>query len=165
MTGSERPRGLRPANASLWRTATLFAIHLVIILHVAHWLVNGTTLGGIGPDGAMELGKHDIIAVGLICFAAAIVTSAVFGRFFCGWGCHLIALQDICRWALLKVGIRPKPLRSRLLRVVPWIAFAYMFLWPAAYRLWIGDDFKTPTLVLTTDNLWAGPMGWVCRHQ
>ena len=64
-----------------------------------------------------------------------IVLTAVFGRFFCGWACHLVALQDLARGLLEKFGRRPKPLRSRLLRWVPAIAFVYAFLWPVVYRL------------------------------
>jgi polyferredoxin len=150
----------RPRRASRWRTAVLVAVHLLIVAHVVHWLVNGTTLGGIGPDAAMELGKHDIINVGLLVFAVTIIATAVFGRFFCGWGCHLIALQDLSRWLLIKVGIRPKPLRSRALVLVPPIAFAYMFLWPAAYRWISGDEFGAWTTAWTTDNLWGGLPGW-----
>ncbi len=160
MTRPERTRGWRPANASMWRTAVLLAIHFVILVHITHWLVNGTTLTGIGPDGAMELPKNDIVNAGLVFFAAAVLTSAVFGRFFCGWGCHLVALQDLCRWLLLKIGIRPRPLRSRLLRFVPWLAFTYMFLWPAAYRLWAGDDFSRPSTEWMTTNLWTGLPGF-----
>ena len=39
----------------------------------------------------------------------------VFGRFFCGWGCHVVALQDLCAGCMKKVGVRPRPFRSRLL--------------------------------------------------
>jgi len=138
----------------------LLGVHVVIIAHVAHWLVNGTTLAGIGPAEAMDFGKHDIINVGLLIFAVSILATAIFGRFFCGWGCHLVALQDLCRWMLGKIGIRPRPLRSRLLGLVPFIAFAYMFLWPAVYRLVSGDRFLGFETVWTTDNLWVGLPGW-----
>ena len=152
--------GFRPKRSARWRTGVLLGVHLLIIAHVTHWLVNGTTLAGIGPAEAMDLPKHDIINVGLLVFAATILATAVFGRFFCGWGCHLVALQDFCRWLLMRAGIRPRPLRSRLLGLVPFIAFAYMFLWPAAYRLYVGDEFLGFEFVWTTSNLWVGLPGW-----
>ena len=34
-----------------------------------------------------------------------------------------------------KIGIRPKPLRSRVLMLVPLVAFVYMFLCPFIYRV------------------------------
>ena len=152
--------GFRPRHSWRWRTGVLIGVHVVIIAHIVHWLVNGTTLAGIGPAEAMDLGKHDIINVGLVIFAVSILATAVFGRFFCGWGCHLVALQDLCRWLLMKMGVRPRPLRSRLLRLVPWIAFGYMFLWPAVYRWVVGDQFHGFETVWTTTDLWVGLPGW-----
>lgn len=150
----------RPRHSWRWRTGVLIAVHVVIIAHVAHWLVSGTTLAGIGPAEAMDLGKHDIINVGLLIFSVSILATAIFGRFFCGWGCHLVALQDLCRWMLGKIGIRPRPLRSRLLGLVPLIAFGYMFLWPAVFRWIAGDSHRGFETVWTTDNLWVGLPGW-----
>lgn len=137
MLPSAPPR-VRKSKASRWRAAVLVGVHLLIAAHVAHWLVAGKTLTPVEPSEAMELGRNGIVNAGALFFLAAIAATALFGRFFCGWGCHLVALQDLCRWLLEKVGIRPKPLRSRLLLWVPLIAFGYMFLWPFAYRLAVG---------------------------
>ncbi len=153
-------RLFQPRGSWRWRAGVLIGVHVVIIAHVAHWLISGTTLAGIGPAEAMDLGKHDIINVGLLIFAVSILATAIFGRFFCGWGCHLIALQDLSRWLLMKMGVRPRPLRSRLLGLVPFAAFAYMFLWPAAFRWFSGDRFEGFETVWTTDNLWVGLPGW-----
>ena len=112
------------------------------------------------PSEAMEFSKHSVINAGFVFFLAATVLTAIFGRFFCGWACHIVALQDLCRWMLLKVGIRPKPLRSRALLFVPSIAFIYMFLWPLAYRLWIGEDISTRSTEWTTSNFWETFPPW-----
>ena len=133
----------------------LIAVHLAIAGHIAHWWLTGSTLSPLEPSEAMELGKHGVVNAGVVFFAAAILLTAVFGRFFCGWGCHLVALQDLCRWLLGRVGLKPKPLRSPLLAWVPMIAFVYMFLWPAAYRLWIGDTLGIERVELTTTRFWA----------
>ena len=65
------------------------------------------------------LARDSIINTGVVFFALTILSTMVLGRWFCGWACHLVALQDACRWLLLKVGIRPRPLRSRWMAVVP----------------------------------------------
>ncbi len=109
----------------------------------------------------MEFSKHGVVNLGLILLVGAALITAVFGRFFCGWGCHIIAMQDLCRWLLIKVGITPKPLRSRLLRWVPVIAFLYMFVWPIVFRLGAGRIFPPVTTALTTENLWASMPGLV----
>ncbi|KAB2965103.1 MAG: 4Fe-4S binding protein, partial [Thermoanaerobaculia bacterium] len=148
-------RTIRKSRTSKWRAASLVAVHLIIAAHIAHWLLAGRTVTPVEPSEAMAFAKGGVVNAGLIFFAATILLTAVFGRFFCGWACHLVALQDLSRWLLEKAGIRPKPLRSRLLAWVPAAAFAYMFFWPALWRLWHGDD---PTRLhgteLTTSAFW-----------
>jgi polyferredoxin/tetratricopeptide (TPR) repeat protein len=155
-------RTVRPSRRSKWRAVSLISVQLVIAAHIAHWLLSGRTVTPVEPSEAMAFAKGGMINAGLLFFAAAILLTAIFGRFFCGWGCHLVALQDLSRWLLEKIGIRPKPLRSRLLGWVPALAFTYMFLWPVAWRLWHGDD---PTRIhgteLTTAQFWATFPGWI----
>jgi polyferredoxin/tetratricopeptide (TPR) repeat protein len=82
----------------------------------------------------MEAVKSGVINAGAIFFAIALLATLVLGRWFCGWGCHLVMLQDLCGWMLRKAGIKPKPFRSRLLVYVPLALALYMFVWPAVYR-------------------------------
>lgn len=155
------PPKIRPSRMSRRRAFVLVGVHLVIAAHIAHWLLFGRTMTPLEPSEAMAFTKGDMVNAGLLFFAVAIVSTALFGRFFCGWGCHLVALQDLCRWLLEKAGRKPKPLRSRLLRWVPAVAFFYMFLWPLAYRLWIRDTFGPLGTELTTEHFWATFPGWV----
>ncbi len=142
------------------RAWVLLGVHLLILGHIVHWRLTGQTLSPLEPSEAMELTKHDMVNAGALFFAAAILSTALFGRFFCGWGCHILALQDLCGALLKKIGIRPQPLRSRVLIWVPILAFFYMFLWPALYRLWIGDVPTPKHLELTTTDFWATFPAW-----
>jgi len=63
-----------------------------------------------------------------------LVVTLIFGRFFCGWACHVVAYQDLCAWLLGKLGARPRAVRSRLLAIVPVYAAFDMFVWPAMWR-------------------------------
>ncbi len=139
----------------------LIAIHLVVAAHIAHWLIAGRTMTPVEPSEAMALARDGVVNAGLVFFAVAALSTAVFGRWFCGWACHLVALQDFCRWLLEKAGIRPQPLRSRLLAWVPVAAFIYMFLWPAAWRLWHGSALPRVETQWTTPHFWATFPGWV----
>lgn len=152
---------IRRSRTSRWRAAVLIAFHVAIAIHIAHWLITGRTVTPVEPSEAMAFSKAGIVNAGLIFFAGAILITALFGRWFCGWACHLVALQDFCRWLLEKIGIRPRPLRSRLLGLVPYFAFVYMFLWPAAYRLWLGDSLGVRGSELTTTAFWETFPGWV----
>ncbi|MBK7143859.1 MAG: 4Fe-4S binding protein [Xanthomonadales bacterium] len=105
--------------------------------------------------------------------------TALFGRFFCGWACHMAALQDLCAWSLQRIGIRPRLFRSRLLGYVPLLLALYLFVWPSVERsivvpllarVWPSAlawfDPPPPisgwSLQWTSNNLWAGmPEFWV----
>jgi tetratricopeptide (TPR) repeat protein len=86
--------------------------------------------------------------------AAAFLSAGIFGRFFCSWGCHILALEDLCHWLLSKVGIRPKPVRSRVLLLVPPAALFYMIIWPQFAR--ILEQRPLPQVQIVTDAAgWA----------
>lgn len=133
----------------------LVGVHVVAAAHIAHWLVAGRTVTPVEPSEAMAYARAGIVNAGLIFFAITILSTAVLGRWFCGWGCHLVALQDLCRWLLERIGIRPKPLRSRVLAWVPALAALYMFAWPAAWRLWTTGSLAPRGSELTTEHFWA----------
>ena len=156
----ERQR-IRPSRTSKWRAGVLITIHLLIALHITHWLVTGRSVTPVEPSEAMAFSRDGIVNAGLIFFCVAILLTLFFGRLFCGWACHLVALQDLSRWLLAKAGIRPRPLGSRILRWVPFLACGYMFLWPAVYRLWIGDSFRSIHVEMTTGSFWATFPGWI----
>ena len=138
------------------RAAVLLAVHALIALHIAIWWHTGRALAPLEPSEAMELSKHGIVNAGAIFFLVAALGTAIFGRFFCGWGCHILALQDLCGWMMRRVGLRPRPLRSRALLWVPTLAFAYMFLWPLVYRGWIADPIlEVRGVQLYTSDFWA----------
>lgn len=133
LPGAPRPK-IKPSRASRWRAGVLIGLHVLFAAHVAHYLSTGSTISPLEPSEGMEAVKHNIINTGAVFFLLAIVATAIFGRFFCGWGCHIVALQDLCSWLLGKIGIRPKPMKSKLLLWVPLLAFLYMFVWPGVYR-------------------------------
>lgn len=155
-------RTIRRSRSAKWRAASLIGVHLVIAAHLAHWLAAGRTVTPVEPSEAMAFTKAGMVNAGLLFFAAAILLTAVFGRFFCGWACHVVALQDLSRWLLEKAGIRPRPLRSRLLGWVPTLAFAYMFLWPLAWRIARGaEPLRVRGYELTTSAFWETFPGWL----
>ncbi len=156
---ANRPRGIRKSKIAPWRGAALVFLNLLMLAHLLQWWITGRTVSPIEPSESMATLQHGAINAGFIFFALAILSTILFGRFVCGWGCHILSLQDFCAWLLKKIGITPKPFRSRLLIYVPLAAALYMFVWPTFYRLFLSGD-SGPVIPafsnhLVVDNFWA----------
>jgi Flp pilus assembly protein TadD/NAD-dependent dihydropyrimidine dehydrogenase PreA subunit len=132
----------------------LIGVHVLIILHLLHWWWKGRTISPVEPSEAMYTLNQGQLNAGFIFFAVAILATLIFGRFFCGWGCHLVAYQDFCGWLMKKLGVKPKPFRSRLLVLAPLALAIYMFVWPTAYRWIVGLPAPELTNHITTTQFW-----------
>jgi polyferredoxin len=136
------------------RACVLIFVHVILLLHIAHYLKTGRSVSPVEPSEAIATIELGHVNAGAIMFGLAIASTAIFGRFFCGWACHLVALQDLCSYLLRRLGLRPKPFRSRLLVFVPFALAFYMFLWPTVKRLWRGDTHPGFSNHLLTENFW-----------
>jgi len=156
----------RKSKSSRWRAMSLIILNLLMIAHFIQWRMIGTTISPIEPSETMYTLQKGAINAGFIFFGLAILATLALGRFVCGWGCHILALQDFCLWLLKKMGLTPKPFRSRLLIYVPLLGALYMFVWPAAYRCFARAEneplIPSFTNQLVTNNFWETfPTVWV----
>lgn len=142
--------GARPRDYSRRRAACLIGIHLLFILHILHWKLAGRTLAPLELNEVMYTLEIGIVTAGFVFMTLAMLGTIVFGRFFCSWGCHILALEDLCAWLLGKLRIRPKPIRARLLLLVPPFAMLYMFVWPQFTR-WL-DERPLPVFHIRSDS-------------
>ena len=154
---------MRRSRRAKWRAAVLIGVHLLVAAHVAHFMASGRTLSPVEPSESMYTLELGYVNAGFVFFVVVLLSTLVFGRFFCGWGCHIVALQDFCGWLMKKAGIRPRPFRSRLLVWVPLIAGLYMFVWTTLKRLVLSSAPSFPGFSdhLTTDEFWVtfpGPL-------
>ena len=131
------------------RAIVLILVHVVIAIHIATWLIIGQTLAPLELNEAMFTLELGIVTVGFIFMGLIVISTLIFGRFFCSWGCHILALQDLTSWGLGKIGLHPKPVRSRLLLLGPLAVMGLMFIWPQIERLAKGQPF--PKLRVTED--------------
>jgi tetratricopeptide (TPR) repeat protein/ferredoxin len=158
VAGTGRLSFVRKSKRSKWRAGVLIGVHALVAVHLTHYLIAGRSLSPVEPSESMYTLELGYVNCGFIFFAVALAGTAIFGRFFCGWGCHIVALQDFCAWIMKKLGVRPKPFRSRLLAFGPLAAAFYMFAWPTLLRLASGgSEHAFPGLSnhLMTDALWA----------
>jgi Flp pilus assembly protein TadD/NAD-dependent dihydropyrimidine dehydrogenase PreA subunit len=160
----------RPKKYSKWRAATLASVYVLMAVHVAHWKITGKTLAPLELNEVMYTMELGILTAGFILMAAAAVSVLIFGRFFCSWGCHILALEDLGAWVLKKIGIRPRPVRSRLLLLVPFAVLLYMFAWPQVTRVMAGEPFPKWRVVrdaegwtsFSTTDFWRNlPGPWI----
>jgi tetratricopeptide (TPR) repeat protein/NAD-dependent dihydropyrimidine dehydrogenase PreA subunit len=147
--------GIRASRTSRWRAAALIALTLLMIAHVVQWRLTGQTISPIEPSESMATLQRGAINAGFIFFTLAILATLIFGRFVCGWGCHVLALQDFCAWLLKKFGLTPRPFRSRLLVFVPLIVALYMFVYPSVYR-YFAKPPNEPLIPQFTNHLVTG---------
>ncbi len=167
LQGQPTPKAaIANSRTSRWRAAALIALNLLMIAHIIQWKYMGSTITPIEPSEAMFTLQNGAVNAGFIFFILAITATLIFGRFVCGWGCHIVALQDLCAWMLKKVGLKPKAFRSRLLVYIPLIAALYMFVWPTVLRALTKPAadplFPQFTNHLITTEFWATfPPVWV----
>ncbi|HMS54090.1 MAG TPA: 4Fe-4S binding protein, partial [Fimbriimonadaceae bacterium] len=143
------------SNRGKWRVLVLIGVHVLFAIHLAHWKMTGKTLSPVEPSEAMQTLELGLVNAGFILFLLLILSTLIFGRFFCGWGCHVVALQDLCSAMLGRLGIRPKPFRSRFLVFVPVFAALYMFVWPQVLRIVDGRKFPQLQSHLMTEDFWV----------
>ncbi len=146
----------RAARNGRTRALVLLLVHVVIAVHVAQWLLMGKTVAPLELNESMYTLEQGAITVGGILMALILISVLVFGRFFCSWGCHVLALQDGASWILARVGIRPQPIRSRLAPLVGVTVACSMFIWPQVSRIASGSTW--PGLRVTTDAQGLGSL-------
>lgn len=131
---SEKKVVIKASKSGPRRAAALILVHVLMAVHVAWWLLRGDVLTPVEPSESMQTLEQGVVNAGFVFFVSAMALQWVFGRFMCGWACHLVAVQDLCGWILGKFGVRPHPFRSRLLMWAPLVLALYMFVWPTAKR-------------------------------
>ncbi|MDX2130544.1 MAG: tetratricopeptide repeat protein [Planctomycetota bacterium] len=132
--GKSSPNLVRKSRMGRWRAIVLIAVHVIIAAHIIQWLVTGMTLSPVEPSESMYTLETGAINAGFVMFALAILSTVLFGRFFCGWACHVVALQDLCGSWMQKLGVRPRPWRTRLPLYWATLLALYMFVWPTVLR-------------------------------
>jgi len=139
-------------------------------IHIAHWKIAGRTLAPLELNEVLHTLHLGIITAGFIFMTMVVLATSVVGRFFCSWGCHILALEDLSAWLLAKIRIHPKPIRSRVLPWIPPTAMAYLFLWPQVERLLRGASLPPLRAIsgtagwtsFVTSDLWRNlPGPWI----
>ncbi|MBK7875615.1 MAG: tetratricopeptide repeat protein [Planctomycetes bacterium] len=152
---------IRRSRVGKWRALVLVLVNAAIVAHFVQWYLHGSTVAPIEPSEGMQFAKEGVINPGLIFFLVMILSTLVVGRWFCGWACHIVAVQDLAAWILKKLRLKPRHVDLGVLGWVPWLAFVYMFLAPIVWRLLQGMGLEEPTVQLMTESFWATFPNWL----
>ena len=143
----------RKKRYSRWRAAALISVYVLMGIHIVHWKMYGNTLAPLELNEVLYTLHLGIITAGFIFMVVTMIGTIIFGRFFCSWACHILALQDFSEWLLNKLHIKPKPIQSRAFILVPIAAMLYLFVWPQVSRMIAGEEMVK--LHIQTDS-----QGW-----
>ena len=138
-----------------WRMYSLIGIHVLFLSHFIHWKLAGQTLAPLELNEVLYTIHQGILTAGFILMAVIMVGTLIFGRFFCSWGCHILALQDLSAALLEKLHIRPITIRSRTLIWMPMLVMFYMFIWPQILSAIHGVPEHELRVVTTESGGWA----------
>lgn len=151
--------GMKRSRAGRRRFYVLAGVHVLMVAHFVHWLWAGRTLTPIEPSEAKDIFWYGEINLGFIFFSLAILSTLILGRWVCGWGCHLVAYQDLTLWLLKKLHLRPKAFRTRFLFKFTTLVLAagWLYFVPLIDRIWTtlrGHPGPEITLHLTRTGYW-----------
>ncbi|MBT6174949.1 MAG: tetratricopeptide repeat protein [Flavobacteriales bacterium] len=153
----------RKHNFANWRAVALLSVWGLFAIHFIHWKLNGTTLAPLELNEVLYTIHQGIITGGFILMFVVMIATLFLGRFFCGWACHILSLQDGCAWLMKKIGVKPQAIRSRFFIWVPLGAVFYLFVWPqiAMYfggievaKLHVAKADSDGWSSFVTDDLW-----------
>lgn len=154
----------RSRDYGKWRAATLITVHVLFVVHFVHWKLHGRTLAPLELNEVLYTLHQGVVTGGFVLMLIVMLATLVVGRFFCSWGCHILALQDLCAYLLRKARIKPISFRSRVLVWVPMLVMAYMFIWPQVAAAMYGvpehelriesAERSVGWTSFTTDDLW-----------
>jgi polyferredoxin/Tfp pilus assembly protein PilF len=123
----------------------LVAVNAIIAAHVVlYYVYDQRGIGCVDFFGlASFLGQGKITAGSLFILALLLVT-LLFGRVFCGWGCHFALFQDLLVKFFGKIGLRTPFRRSRLELVVPPLMLVVTLSYPIIVW-WRSNGMPTTT--------------------
>ncbi len=141
-------------NYSKWRAGTLISVYVLFGIHIIHWKIAKSTLAPLELNEVLYTVHQGIVTAGFIFMAITLIATLIFGRFFCSWACHILALQDFSVWLLQKMHIKPMHIKSRAMFLIPIAALFYLFVWPQIVRIYNGVPMPS-FRVLTDKDGWA----------
>lgn len=101
-------------NVNRKRLLVLFLINILIVVHIILWYKFGyQKIGTLSLNGIVSLFGMGLLNSAAVFFILVVFTTVLFGRLFCGWGCHFAFFQEFALKILHKIGINPQIIHSK----------------------------------------------------
>ena len=84
--GDSRAPMMGRTKRARWRAGVLILINVLMIIHLIQWAIMGMTVSPVEPSETMETLEVGVVNAGAIFFLVAILSTLLFGRFFCARG-------------------------------------------------------------------------------
>jgi polyferredoxin len=138
-----------------YRLWVLGAVNGLILLHIlCYYFLDRRSIGCVDFFGLATFFGNGQITAGTIFLVCVVGVTLVFGRVFCGWGCHFALFQDLLVRFLTRLGVRTPFRRSRLEYVVPPILFLVTLLYPIAAWWQTNGLPREVTMELAYPEVW-----------
>ncbi|MBW2244799.1 MAG: 4Fe-4S binding protein [Deltaproteobacteria bacterium] len=130
------------------RVGVLIGVHVYIVVHMLAWYVFDWSIWGkTAMLGVLSLLAGQLSAAAVMVFLI-FVSMFFYGRFFCGWFCHLRGSIELADWVMRKLGIeRYKRLRDKNLLLNtrfrwPFRAISMLILLLPIVFYWAAGNFE-----------------------
>ncbi len=101
-------------NVNKKRFFVLLLINILIVVHIILWYKLGyQKIGTFSLNGIVSLFGMGLLNSAAVFFILVVLTAVLFGRLFCGWGCHFAFFQEFALKILHKIGINPQIIHSK----------------------------------------------------
>ncbi len=135
---------------TIWRILVLLVLNSTIFIHYFLWHhMKWRGSGHSDPREFFEFFRDGVARPFAVIFLVITLLTPFFGRFFCGWMCHMGSWQDGGRWLMDRKWRWLKPAHSWATLVLPFLCLTLPMVGAVVY--WTQHGFPGGVRVTTSD--------------
>ncbi len=142
------------------RHGVQIAVYVLLFAHLyVYYGLGHREIGSLGLEEFFRsFLQEGVFNAGALLLSFTFVLTLLFGRAFCGWGCHFGALQEFSRAILMKLGIKLPTVDAPWVKVIPVVVLVCFFAWPTI-TAWSGG-LPRFSVDLSHTSIWRVLPGW-----
>ncbi len=138
-----------------WKIVAFVTLHTLIALHLVLWYgFDRTVIGSINMQELFrQFIQKSVINAGVVFFLVFLLLGLFWGRFFCGWLCHIGQAYDLLAELFRKWKIKMRPFRLRFGWLAALSILGWYFIRPS-----VSNRISKPPEGITVD--WSSTAPW-----